>query len=98
MASSSSSFFGSNRGRLVAGTAALALIPLILLAVVLGYYASRQSAEALNQRGYDQMASIRAGKQEEIKAYFDNVADLMRASFLTAMCARPAEVSVPPMQ
>ena len=84
MASSSSSFFGSIRGRLVAGTAALALIPLILLAVVLGYYASRQSAEALNQRGYDQMASIRAGKQEEIKAYFGNVANLMRTVSNTA--------------
>lgn len=76
--SSSSSFFGSIRGRLIVGTSALALIPLILLALVLGYYASRQSATALNQRAYDQMGSIRAGKQEEIKAYFDNVGDLMQ--------------------
>ncbi len=78
MASTTTSFFGSIRGRLIAGTAALALIPLILVAIALGYYASRQSANALNQRGYDQMASIRAGKQEEIKAYFDNVGDLMQ--------------------
>jgi methyl-accepting chemotaxis protein len=78
MASSSTSFFGSIRGRLIVGTAALALIPLILLAGVLGYYASRQSATALQQRAYDQMASIRAGKQEEIKAYFSNVSNLMR--------------------
>jgi methyl-accepting chemotaxis protein len=84
MATTSSSFLGSIRGRLIAGTAALALIPLILLAIVLGYYASRQSATALNQRAYDQMASIRAGKQEEIKAYFDNVADLMRTVSNTA--------------
>lgn len=84
MASSSTSFFGSIRGRLILGTTALALIPLILLAGVLGYYASRQSAAALDQRAYDQMASIRAGKQEEIKAYFDNVADLMRTVANTA--------------
>lgn len=84
MATTSSSFLGSIRGRLIAGTAALTLIPLILLAIVLGYYASRQSATALNQRAYDQMASIRAGKQEEIKAYFDNVADLMRTVSNTA--------------
>lgn len=84
MASTSSSFFGSIRGRLIAGTAALALIPLILLAVVLGFYTSRQSATALNQRAYDQMGSIRAGKQEEIKAYFGNVANLMRTLSNTA--------------
>lgn len=84
MATSSSSFFGSIRGRLIVGTAALALIPLILLAGVLGYYASRQSAAALDQRAYDQMASIRAGKQEEINAYFGNVADLMRTVANTA--------------
>lgn len=81
---SSSSFFGSIRGRLLIGTTALALIPLLLLAGVLGYYASRQSAAALAQRANDQMASIRAGKQEEIRAYFGNVADLMRTVANTA--------------
>lgn len=84
MATKSSSFLGSIRGRLIIGTTALALIPLILLAVVLGYYASRQSATALNQRAYDQMASIRAGKQEEIKAYFGNIANLMHTVSNTA--------------
>ncbi len=84
MASTSSSFLGSIRGRLTVGIAALALIPLFLLAVSLGYYASSQSATALNQRAYDHMASIRAGKQEEIKAYFGNAADLMRTMANTA--------------
>ena len=78
MASTYSSFLGSIRGRLTVGIVALTLIPLLLLALSLGYYASRQSATALDQRAYDQMASIRAGKQEEIKAYFDNVGDLMQ--------------------
>lgn len=84
MANSSIPFLGSIRGRLVAGTAALTLIPLLLLALALGYYASRQSASALDQRAYDQMASIRAGKQEEIVAYFENVRDLMRTVSNTA--------------
>jgi methyl-accepting chemotaxis protein len=84
MASGSTSFIGSIRGRLIAGTTALALIPLILLAVVLGYYASRQSAASLDRRAYDQMASIRAGKQEEIAAYFNNVRNLMRTVATTA--------------
>jgi methyl-accepting chemotaxis protein len=78
MASSSTSFLGTIRGRLTLGTAALVLIPLILLAAVLGYYASRQSAAALAERANAQMASIRAGKEEEIAAYFDNVGDLLQ--------------------
>ena len=78
MASTSASFLGSIRGRLIAGITALTLIPLLLLALALGYYATRQSTAALNQRANDQMASIRAGKQEEIQAYFDNVGDLMQ--------------------
>ena len=78
MASTSASFLGSIRGRLIVGITALTLIPLLLLALALGYYATRQSTAALNQRANDQMASIRAGKQEEIQAYFDNVGDLMQ--------------------
>lgn len=78
MARSSTSFLGSIRGRLVLGTAALALIPLLLLAAALGWYANRESSTSLDQRASDQMASIRAGKQEEIRAYFDNIANLMR--------------------
>ncbi len=88
MASSSTSFLGTIRGRLIAGIAALTLIPLILLAAALGYYASRQSAASLAERANNQMASIRAGKQQEIKAYFDNVGDLMQT------VARSSEVRV----
>jgi methyl-accepting chemotaxis protein len=77
MANQSTSFFGSIRGRLIGGTAALALIPLILIALALGWYASRESAAALDARANDQMASLRAGKQEEVLAYFENVRDLL---------------------
>ena len=84
MASTNSSFFGSIRGRLLLGSIALALVPLVLLALVLGYYGSRESAKALNKRAYDQMASIRAGKQEEIGAYFENVSNLMKLVSNTA--------------
>ncbi|HZF98709.1 MAG TPA: methyl-accepting chemotaxis protein [Pseudoxanthomonas sp.] len=78
MATSNTTFFGSIRGRLLFGTSALALIPLILLTLALGYYATRSSGEALNQRAYDQMQSIRTGKQAEVGAYFDNVRNLVR--------------------
>jgi len=78
MATSNTTFFGSIRGRLLFGTSALALIPLILLTLALGYYATRSSGEALNQRAYDQMQSIRTGKQAEVGAYFDNIRNLVR--------------------
>lgn len=84
MSSVKGSFIGSIRGRLILGTAALALIPLVVLAAALGYYVSARSAAALDQRAYDQMASIRAGKQEEITAYFENIRDLMRTVSNTA--------------
>lgn len=83
MDSTSTTFLGSIRGRLIIGIAVLTLIPLILLALVLGYYTSRESTVALSSRANDQMASIRAGKQEEIKAYFDNISDLMQTVALS---------------
>jgi methyl-accepting chemotaxis protein len=86
MSNSSTSPLGSIRGRLIFGIAALTLIPLLLLAAALGYYASRQSEQSLSKRANDQMASIRAGKEEEIKAYFDNIGDL------TKTVARSSEV------
>ena len=77
MASHSTSFFGSIRGRLIGGTTALALIPLIALALALGWYSTREASTALDARANDQMASLRAGKQEEVRAYFDNVRALL---------------------
>lgn len=75
---STSSMFGSIRNRLLFGTTALVAIPLILLALVLGYFAVTQSTASLNQRANDQLQSIREGKVEEVTAYFENVADSMR--------------------
>lgn len=77
MASNTGSLFGSIRNRLLFGTTALATIPLIVLALVLAYFAAKQSQQALNARANDQLQSIRVGKQEEIKAYFDGIANAM---------------------
>ncbi len=71
------SLFGSIRNRLLFGTVALATLPLIILAIVVGYFATHQAGQSLTERAYDQMQSIRVGKEEEIRAYFDNIADTM---------------------
>lgn len=84
MATASIPFFSSIRGRLIGGTSALALIPLILVALALAWYASRESAVALDARANDQMASIRAGKQAELLGYFENVRDMLRTIAGTA--------------
>lgn len=77
MAANTSSLFGSIRNRLLFGTTGLVLIPLIVLAAVLAYFATQQSSASLNARANDQLQSIRVGKEAEIKAYFQNVADSM---------------------
>lgn len=77
MASNTGSIFGSIRNRLLFGTTALATIPLIVLALVLAYFAAKQSQQALNARANDQLQSIRVGKESEIKAYFDGIANAM---------------------
>jgi methyl-accepting chemotaxis protein len=95
MARTSASLFGSIRNRLLFGTTALATVPLVVLALVLGYFAARQSAQSLNQRANDQLQSIRVGKQEEIKAYFQGVADNMSVVASTGEVRR-ALTDLPP--
>lgn len=71
------SIFSTIRGRLTYGTLGLALVPLILAGAGLTYFALRTSQQSLEARAYDQMQSIRAGKEEEVRAYFKNVVDTM---------------------
>lgn len=67
--------FGSIRNRLLIGTTSLVVIPLVVLASVLGYASLRQAEQSLTQRAYDQMQSIREGKREEIRAYLQSSGD-----------------------
>lgn len=64
------SLFASIRNRLLIGTISLVVVPLVVLAGVLGYASLRQADQSLTQRAYDQMQSIRESKREEIAAYF----------------------------
>lgn len=92
------SFFGTIRSRLLVGMTALVVIPLVLLAVILGFASLRQAETALTQRSYDQMQSIREGKREEIRAYFaasaDNLAVIAAtADVREALTAMPAALT-----
>lgn len=77
MSSKTGSRFGSIRNRLLFGTTALATLPLVALALLLAYFASRESERSLNSRANEQLQSIRVGKAEEVKAYFETTADLL---------------------
>jgi methyl-accepting chemotaxis protein len=79
MALNISSLQGSIRTRLLVGTIALALIPLIILALVIGTLSSQQSTAALQDRAYDQIKSISAGKEQEIRAYLGGLGDTLTA-------------------
>jgi methyl-accepting chemotaxis protein len=78
MDKTSSSFLGSIRGRLIAGSSALALIPLILLTTALAYYAISQAKESLGERTDAQLSSIREGKRAEIGGYFSALSNAVR--------------------
>ncbi len=78
MASSSSSFLGSIRGRLIAGSSALALIPPLLLTAGLSYYAVTQAKQSLRERTDAQLSSIREGKRAEISGYFNGLSGNVR--------------------
>ncbi len=73
MATTSSSFLGSIRGRLIVGSSALALIPLMLLTAALAYYAITQAKQSLIERTDAQLSSIREGKRAEINGYFSGL-------------------------
>lgn len=77
MATKTGLLSGSLRSRLLFGTTALATLPLIVLALVLAYFATQQAAQSLDSRANDQLQSIRVGKQEEINSYFEGLADTM---------------------
>jgi methyl-accepting chemotaxis protein len=62
---------------LLTGSVLLAVVPLVVVVAVLAWSSIEESREALQQRAYEQMRSIREGKQEEIQAYFENVASTM---------------------
>lgn len=72
------SLFGSIRGRLLYGTLALALIPLLTATFLIAYLAWRDARNSLTERAIDQLTSIRTVKQDELAAYMDSLRTTVR--------------------
>jgi methyl-accepting chemotaxis protein len=70
--------FRSIRTRLVAGTLALGLVPLIAAAVAISLFANQAADTALRERATEEMQAIRAVKTAQIRAYFDDVSNLLQ--------------------
>jgi methyl-accepting chemotaxis protein len=95
MALNTSSLQGSIRTRLLVGTVALALIPLIILALVIGGLATTQSSSALQSRAQDQLASLRASKEQEIKSYLNGLGDTLTV-LAASQQTKEAATALPP--
>lgn len=72
------SLFGSIRGRLLYGTLALALVPLLAATVLIAALAYRDARSSLSERAIDQLTSIRTVKQSETVAYMDSLRTTVR--------------------
>ncbi len=68
----------SIRSRVLWGTTLLALVPLFAVAALIAYLAYRDARDALTDRATGQLASIRAVKTDEIKAYVDGLRNTVR--------------------
>ena len=70
--------FGSIRSRVLFGTLALALIPLILASLIIGVMSLRSARSSVGERVESQLESLRVTQASQITAYFEGLADTMR--------------------
>jgi len=70
--------FGSIRSRLLFGTLALALIPLILATAIVSTLSLQSSRSSVTERVKSQLDSLRVTQAAQISAYFDGLANTMR--------------------
>jgi methyl-accepting chemotaxis protein len=70
--------FGSIRSRVLFGTLGLALIPLILASLIIGYLSYRSARTTTEDRVRSQLDSVRVTQAAQLQAYFDSLASTMR--------------------
>ncbi len=70
--------FGSIRSRVLFGTLALALIPLIIASLIIGILSLRSARSSVGERVESQLESLRVTQASQISAYFEGLADTMR--------------------
>jgi methyl-accepting chemotaxis protein len=70
--------FRSINARVLVGTLALALVPLLAAVAFLTWLSTTRSQQALEQRAFEQLAAIRTVKTSEIESYAREVEQFMR--------------------
>ena len=69
--------FETISGRLTAGSLLLALVPLLLAALGLGYFATESGRRSLEQRANEQLQSLQTVTAAEVQAYFESQKKLL---------------------
>ena len=69
--------FSSIRSRVLFGTLALAIIPLIIAAAIIGYLSYQSAKNAVQERVTAQLDSLRVVQAQQIKSYFDTLKQTM---------------------
>lgn len=70
--------FSSIRARVQFGTLALAVVPLLIAAVVIGFLSYQSSRDAVQARVTSQLESLRVVQAAQIKGYFDSLSQILR--------------------
>lgn len=69
--------FSSIRSRVLFGTLALAIIPLIIAAGIIGYLSYQSAKNIVQDRVAEQLKSVRVVQTQQIKSYFDALKETM---------------------
>ena len=72
--------FSSIRSRVLFGTLALAIVPLIIAAGIIGYLSYQSAKSAVQERVSAQLDSLRAVQTQQVKSYFDSLSQTMRVT------------------
>ena len=69
--------FSSIRSRVLFGTLALAIIPLIIAAGIIGYLSYQSAKDAVQDRVSAQLNSLRVVQTQQVKSYFETLKETM---------------------
>lgn len=78
-ADSRRSLFGTIRSRLIFGSLALSLLPLVIVSAIIGILATRLSGDAIENRVKDQLRSVQSVKATELQDTFRTLAGAVRS-------------------
>jgi methyl-accepting chemotaxis protein len=72
--------FSSIRSRVLFGTLALAIIPLIIAAFIIGYLSYQSAKDSVQSRVTSQLESLRVVQTAQIKSYFESLGQTLKVT------------------